>query len=243
MESLRAKATSSLKVESLQTDDVAIEKIKKLRHAPLRDFGPDDVYVRRMWLTGDKLNSRFGQFRTRDLPHVAALSIDAPVMVGHQIETMPIGRIFDAKLEEYADGTFVVTSFYWPRATAMGESLVSAIDFGLAGEASISFIFEKTTCGVCGGDMRDYQTCKHYPGETDEKTGKMGFYYYDGIQSIYEGSIVARGAHPDTKFGFMGALSQAREDVYSELMNKPKRKHASRRVIDMAGQVLNREVT
>lgn len=240
MKSLNATLMTSLKTESLQIDDQVVSKIKGLTHAPLREFGPDDIYARRCWLTGDKLNSRFGQFRTNDLPMLSALCVDAPVLVGHDMSMMPIGRFFDSKVEQHAGGTFIVPAFYWPRSTEMANRLAAAIDFGLAGEASIRFTFETATCGLCGKDMRSGD-CPHYPGEKDEKTGRVAFYYYDGVNYVYEGSIVARGAHPDTKFGLLGALSNASDDVYDELMNKPK-VSTGRRVIDMSGHVLNREV-
>lgn len=241
MKSLNATLMTSLKTESLQIDDQVMLKIKGLTHAPLREFGPDDIYARRCWLTGDKLNSRFGQFRTKDLPNLSALTIDAPVLVGHDMSMMPIGRFFDSKVEQHAGGTFIVPAFYWPRSTEMASSLAAAIDFGLAGEASIRFSFETPTCGLCGKDMRFGSDCPHYPGEPDEKTGKVAFYYYDGVTYVYEGSIVARGAHPDTKFGLLGVLSNESDDAYSQLMNKSKMM-TKRRVIDIGGNVLNREV-
>jgi len=241
MKSLNATLMTELRTETLAVDEGVVSKIKSLTHAPLRDFGPDDIYARRCWLTGDKLNSRFGQFRTKDLPHLSALTVDAPVLVGHDMSMVPIGRFFDSRLEQHAGGTFIVPAFYWPRSTEVADYLAAAIDFGLAGEASISFTFETATCGICGGNMRSYDECKHYPGEEDEKTGRVAFYYYDGVNSVYEGSVVARGAHPDTKFGLLGSLSGDSDDVYAQLMEKPKRK-AGRRVIDLGGNVLNREV-
>jgi len=195
----------------------------------LKALKPEDVYVRGMRLVGDKVTAHFGKMRTSDLPHVAALTVGAPVLVGHQKQSRPIGRFFDARVE----ANFVIAPFFVPATRSDAKDLMTDIDSGVASEASISFAFTQPTCSACGKDMRS-MACEHYPGRD------AVFFYFDGVTRVLEGSIVYRGAHPDTGFVTLGQMEAALalDEDWRALTQKGQRK---RRVFVMGGRRVWRE--
>jgi hypothetical protein len=230
------QAMANLSLENLSVTAGHIQKINALHPRPLKALKPEDVYVRGMRLVGDRVTAHYGRIRTTDLPHVAELTIGAPVLVGHQKQTRPIGRFFDASVED----RFVIAPFFVPVARSDARDLITDIDSGVASEASISFTFTQPTCGKCGKDMRATE-CPHSPGRDG------AFFYFDGITKVLEGSIVYRGAHPDTGFfsisecGARSAHPKAslgKDEDWQALIHKPRRKT---RVFLMGGQPIRRK--
>ena len=180
-----------------------------------------------MKLTGDQLNSQRGRFRTKDLPELAKKTVGAPVLIGHQKQSRPIAKFFDGKVRDFGEqGRFTVNGFFFPSARSDASDLALDLDAGILNEASISFRCTTLTCSECGEDIRTSK-CPHFLTEENEV-----FYFYDGIEDVLEGSIVFRGAHPNT-----GIVEMNKADRQTELW-KPKR---TRRFI-RAGQTIERSV-
>jgi hypothetical protein len=196
-----------------------VEQINAL--APPDPIKENQIYIRRCRLVGDAVNNQNGRFRTADMPLLLQLTNGAPLMVGHDTYTLPIGKFFGGRLEMVGGVTFIEPNFYWMRAAELAEDLHANIDGGIYREASIGFSFETPTCSICGEDIRSIDKCKHIPGQ--EYDGAMCFYWYDGLQSVNEGSIVYRGAHAGTGFDKLeGILTTKGTKITKEILDKDK---------------------
>lgn len=195
-----------LREAGLVTDD-DVRQINTLRNPPPVPVSQRDVYVRRCRLAGDAVDAYFGRFRTDDLPRLLALTQGAPLLVGHNKQSLGVARFFGGAVEEHDGVRFIVPKFYWLRGHSSADDLRVAIDGGIYHEASISFVFARPTCSVCGEDIR---SCEHLPGAESPV-----FYYYDEIEAVLEGSLVYRGAQPGTGFslGRRGVYESAPEPV------------------------------
>ena len=169
--------------------------IQALPNPPLTPLRPDDIHVRRCCLASDAVDSRFGRFRSTDLPRLLELLQGAPVLIGHDRRTLGVARFFGGSVEKRGEVRWLVPRFYWPRAHSAAEDLRVMLDAGVYTEASIAFVYTTPTCSVCGEDIRG---CAHWPGR--EYRGETCFFYYDGIERVTEGSLVYRGAANGTGF-------------------------------------------
>jgi hypothetical protein len=173
--------------------------VDNLRLSTGLDLNADDVFIRKCRLAGNIKDCYGGKFRTDFMPKLLKMTDGIPLLIGHQKDKAPLGRFFGGSVEsvKYQDqfADFIVPNFYWPRAVSWGKDMQLLIDSGIYAEASISFSFQKPTCGICSKDIR---TCKHLAniqaGEPD------AFFYYDQVQGVHEGSIVYKGAEPGTGF-------------------------------------------
>ena len=68
-----------------------LTKINSL--GPLKPLSESDVFVRAMKLTGNQLNSQGGRFFDEDMPKLAAMSVGAPVLIGHLKSSKPIASL------------------------------------------------------------------------------------------------------------------------------------------------------
>jgi hypothetical protein len=187
--------TGTLMRESCHASEEDIARIRALPNPPLVKLNADEIHVRRCRLASDGVDSRYGRFRTEDLPKLLELAQGAPVMVGHDRRTLGVARFFGGAVEKRGDVAYVVPRFYWPKAHSRAEDLRVMIDTGVYNEASIAFLYQKPTCSICGEDLR---SCAHWPGRTYD--GTLCFFYYDGVERVTEGSLVYRGAAPGTGF-------------------------------------------
>jgi hypothetical protein len=172
-----------------------LDLIQRLPNPPLLPLTEDDIYVRRCRLAGEVIDSHGGCFRGEDLTTLLKLTWGAPTLIGHNRQTVGVGRFFGGRIEEHQGHRYIVPKFYWLKAHSKAEDLRVNIDGGIYSEASIAFTFRHPTCSICGEDIR---SCQHWPGE--EYDSQTCFFYYDGIDQVMEGSIVYRGATPGTGF-------------------------------------------
>lgn len=175
--------------------DTDLEQIKSLKKPPLIDLTPEDVYIRKVRLAGDKIDAYGGRFRTEDLGKVLKMTDGLPLLIGHKKDTLGIARFFNGSVEEYEGANYITPRFYWLKKHSKAEDLKISIDGGLVNEASISFTFKRPTCSICGEDIR---TCSHQVGKNYPNTHEPCFYYYDEIVRVNEGSLVYKGAEPGT---------------------------------------------
>lgn len=147
-----------------------------------------DVIIRAMYIISDKVNSYGGQFDRSDLPSIAKLIIDSPVLIGHDKSGLPVARNFWAETIEKNGRLWVKSYFYWLKKAEGAEKLQINIDSGIYKECSVSFTYSFPECSVCGKDIRN---CGH-------QVSKDVSFYYRGVDKILETSLVYRGSIPDT---------------------------------------------
>jgi hypothetical protein len=204
MEKLLGKIEAKLQEKKVENSREAGEEVSdelisliNSRIKPPKPVTKEDVYVRTMFLVSDEVNSYGGRFPIEELPNIAELLIDSPVIVGHTKEKLPIARNFKAELVNKDGRTWVKVWFYWLKNSKEALSLKENIDHGIYKECSLGFVFEYPECSVCGEDMR---RCQHVPFKTYQ-TGdgeKEAFFNYRNITKVLETSLVYRGAVPNT---------------------------------------------
>ncbi|EQB63818.1 MAG: hypothetical protein RBG1_1C00001G1397 [candidate division Zixibacteria bacterium RBG-1] len=177
----------------------------------------EEIFIRAMYLISDKVNSYGGCFPQEEHPHLAKLIIDAPVLIGHNKEKLPVARNFNAELVYRDNAPWIKVWFYWLKNSEGGNSLKENIDHGIYKEGSIGFSFEFPECSVCGQDIRK---CEHIPFRSYlDQSGqeKQAHFNYRKTLKILETSLVYRGAIPGTSFSrdlgfYQKSLSEIDED-------------------------------
>lgn len=147
-----------------------------------------DVIIRAMYIISDGINLFGGRFDRADLPAIARLFIDSPVLVGHDRSGLPVARNFWAETVEKGGRLWVKSYFYWLKQAEGATKLKLNIDSGIYKECSVSFTYSLPECSACGGDIR---YCGHL-------VSRDIFFYYRGVEKILETSLVYRGSIPGT---------------------------------------------
>lgn len=175
--------------------------------SPETPVSAGDVYIRRMLIVSDRVNSFGGCFPAEEHSRLAELLVDSPVLVGHRKDSLPIGRTFHAEAVERDGARWVLGYFYWLKATDGAEDLRRQIDQGIVKECSIGFVFGRAECSICGNDIRE---CEHQPLVTYRVGGHERECHFDyrDIRKVLETSLVYRGATPGTKVGAELAVPQ-----------------------------------
>ncbi|MCX7835941.1 MAG: hypothetical protein N2450_07745 [bacterium] len=186
-------ATCCLEKGCASEEDLAT--IYALPNPPLVPLTVEDLYVRRCRLAGTAVDQKGGCFRKQDLPLLLKLVQGAPALIGHNHQSIAIARFFGGNIEQLGEYEYIVPKLYWLKDHSRAEDLRLEIDGGLVTEASIAFVFQQATCNLCERDLR---LCQHQVGEWYD--GVLCHYWYDGIESVLEGSLVYRGAEPFTAF-------------------------------------------
>jgi len=164
---------------------------------PPTPIGPEDIYIRAMYVVSDEVNSFGGRFPVEEHDRLAELLVDSPVMVGHRRDKLPIARNFYAVTVERDGRRWVKSYFYWLKSAAGADNLRENIDGGIYKECSIGFTFLFPECSICGKDIR---TCEHEPLASYEVDGRKVtcHFNYRRIERVLETSLVYRGAVNDT---------------------------------------------
>ena len=197
---LQSSSLGQLKAElaesvGLVSDDL-IDKLNGNCRPPEK-LGVDDVHIRAMYIVSDEVNSYGGRFPVDEHERLVELLIDAPVLVGHRQDKLPVGRTFHALQVERDGKPWVKSYFYWLKSADRAENLLKNIDGGVYKECSIGFSFRLPECSICGKDIR---LCEHEPfakyplpgGET------VCHFNYRQIEKVLETSLVYRGAIRNT---------------------------------------------
>jgi hypothetical protein len=199
--------------EPKKTSDEDLAIINKLSNGPLRKLTADDVLTRAILILGeDKTtkqsihpeNRKIGKRNFTILSDLCKLSAGAPMMIGHNTDDMPWGRIYQASVRKDIPGHEAILEHkFWCMNDQEGQSLINKIDGGILSEGSISYRFRTLCCSVCGSVMgsmlnkRKVEPCNHRIGEVYNGV-ECCFIPYD-IANVMETSIVYRGAYPKTK--------------------------------------------
>jgi hypothetical protein len=146
---------------------------------------------------------------------MAELVIDAPVLVGHDHQKLPIARNFKAEIVEKNGTAWLAAHFYWLASSDGAENLLKNIDGGIYKEVSAAFLFETPECSICGRDVRG---CEHIPFRQyalPNGSLRPGFFWYRNVSKILETSLVFRGAVPGTKITVPLAGAGQKEEVFT----------------------------
>jgi hypothetical protein len=184
------------------TPGVEAEQIDRINRnvSPEQPVRAGEVYIRRMLILSDRVNSFGGRFPAEEHARLAELLVDSPVLVGHRKDSLPIGRTFHAECVSRGGVRWVLSYFYWLKATRGAEDLRRQIDQGIVKECSIGFVFGRAECSICGCDIRE---CEHEPLASYRVSGveRRCWFDYRDIRKVLETSLVYRGATPDTRVG------------------------------------------
>lgn len=184
------------------------------RVGPNRLLENDDVFIRKMLLASDQVNSFGGRFDKNELVKMADLVVNCPVLVGHNHQKLPVARNFKAELVEKTGVTWLATHFYWLAESDGAKNLLQNIDGGIYKEVSAAFLFEMPECSVCGRDIR---SCEHIPFRryASPAAGREpAFFWYRNVTKILETSLVYRGAVPGTKITVPTAEAAAQNQEF-----------------------------
>lgn len=192
-------STGLTKPDLTRSDDTS-GQFDQLLAKVLRDSNGIDagqVFVRSMWVVSDEVNSYGGVLSSGSHPQIAELMLGAPILVGHQTDSLPIARVFHTMVAERDGRSWVRAFFYWLREAEGAETLRANIDGGIYQECSISFLYTKPICLLCHQDVRE---CGHEPNREYRMHGRRQVcnFRYDGISKVLECSLVYRGAIPNT---------------------------------------------
>ncbi len=165
---------------------------------------PDNIFIRAMFVVSDSVNAYGGRFDRVDLPEIARMFIDSPVLIGHNKGGLPVARNFWAETIEKDGKLWIKSYFYWLKQTENAERLALNIDAGIYKECSVSFVYDKPECSACGQDIR---TCGH-------QISKDIHFYYRGVEKILETSLVYRGAIPGTSITDQLAIENVNPGIF-----------------------------
>ncbi len=206
--------------------DEQLSKINKLKkNGPNTEMTRDDIHVRSMIIMGEEPTSHMSIHPERILNGKKVLILSqlqkglpgAGMLEGHNFDTTPWGRIFDAtiidSLKGY-DGKVVKLWFYFLK-NDKGNDIAKEIDSGIRAEGSISYTYEKPLCSICHGkigyswemEARDKRCTDHRIGNTYDVAGgeQVCYWYPSKITSVLEVSSVFAGAYPKTKTDYAKA--------------------------------------
>ncbi len=181
------------KLASLSIDRESLLLELNRRIAPKQPLTTENINLGVLHAASNQVNIQGGCFEQAELERLADLLIDAPVMVGHQKQELPIGRVFKADLITRDGAPWLRAFFYWSQLHPRAEELRSGIDSGIYRECSLGFLYHRPECAICREDMR---RCRHRVNEVVQVGTRSlrAFYYYKEIQKVLEISLVYRGA-------------------------------------------------
>ena len=205
MENLTGRLNITALGESEDDKDSIVTEINRVIK-PAQPATTESVYIGVLMAASNQVNAQGGCFAREELAQLADLVIDAPVLIGHKKNELPIGRVFRGEIVDRAGSPWLRALFYWHRNQANAEEIKTGIDSGIYKECSLGFLYAKPECGVCRGDMRQ---CRHRVNEVVRLGGReiRAFYYYKQIERVLEISLVYRGAVAGTSVSTLSANS------------------------------------
>lgn len=197
MDNLSGHLTAKLAEKGEAYEKSLVDQINIMIKPP-KPVTSDEVYIRAMYIVSDQINSQGGCFDPDEMERMMELLIDAPVMVGHKRDSLPVARNFKVERVEREGRLWLKSYFYWMKESRGAEDLRNNIDGGIYKECSVSFLFQLPECSICGQDIR---SCRHVPfQEYDGSDGsrEVAHFKYRRVEKVLETSLVFRGAVPDT---------------------------------------------
>ena len=197
MEKLIGALSITTACDTAEDKQQLVDEINRVAQPP-QPVTVDTVYIGLLHAASNEINLQGGCFEAAELTQLSELIVDAPVMVGHQKQELPIGRVFRGEVVHRNGVPWLQAYFYWHRDQCDADALKAGIDAGIYKECSLGFLYGKPECCICREDMRH---CRHRTNEIVRLGGRdvRAFYYYKQIEKVLEVSLVYRGAVPGTR--------------------------------------------
>lgn len=154
--------------------------------------------------------------------------------------TMPFGRYFASEIVTDSNGVKQLDGLMYMKAGQKTyvsdfttDDINSQLDSGILSDSSVSIGWGKSQCSICGNDIRDYENCPHWPGETYKVNGVDMLCFIIAKPAdpgmvdrsiMIENSLVCAGAYPDAghiplSLSMQGNQQTEQEQGYQELNN------------------------
>jgi len=160
--------------------------LEAIRKYALRDVTAEDVFLGKMALANTAVDRSHERIPLPYLRRFAETLPGKPVMTGHDLGSLPVGRFYEADVIPRADGEHeIIARYYLPADSPLRKS----VDLGIASGVSIQGRADSRTCSVCA---KTYDRCPHDAGK--EYDGQRCIAEWGGDVERYEsveGSFVA----------------------------------------------------
>jgi len=125
-----------------------------------------------------------------------------PLIHGHMMDTVPVGRVFKAGLQLDAAGNAELRTLWYIDPTE--QELAAKIDAGSLDEVSVQFLASQILCSECGFDYRgEDATWANFESRTCSNGHEIGsdgvHVMLNGLDQFTELSLVTRGAASNPK--------------------------------------------
>lgn len=199
----RYESRAKIAPDSVEIDDAMLEQINQYALKPLTT---NDVYVRSMYIVNDQVDSYDSKFTHESLIQIAGMLPGESVLKGHDVRTLPVARFFKSTVTQKpgSDALWVRAWFYWVKGTAEADDLLRNIDGGVYREVSLCWLYNKSTCSICGADIWQ---CSHNPGDYYEN--ELCYYEMSEIKEVLEGSFVYKGGQMGTELAGVREIGRA----------------------------------
>lgn len=196
------------------------EQLAKINRFTKTPLSADDVYVHSFRLLGTGyIPSRYLQF-DRSLMDIYKANVnngDVVQIADHTFGntwvdkvTIPFGRFFEGEVvqdgEKYQlDGSmFMAKNARTYIQDFTTDDISQQIDAGILHDSSVSVTWGFSECSICHNDIRDYDQCRHYPGQQYVVNDQVVTCSViakprpsNDNSMMIENSIVCAGAYPD----------------------------------------------
>ncbi len=186
------------------------EQLTAINALTRREFAADELYVGYIDLANDQVDRMWERFPVAILRQFAETAPGCSMLIGHDVESAPIGLFFDAKVVKESDVNWLRCWYFIPK-TAGNEHDRTMLDAGVYRYASIGFGAADPTeknaaprldliCDICGGNWSRWWEeggcTEHMPGVkyTLGKESVVCTLHFEGQARMVEGSIVYLGA-------------------------------------------------
>lgn len=140
----------------------------------LESLTPEQVFVGRMALCNDQYDRRHERIPESYLKRFVDTGVGKSVLTGHNYNTDPVGRFFDAEIRKTAGRLDYVPSYYM----MSDDPLVPKIKAGIIKHVSVGFYPDIRICDLCEKDYDgwwnsdDDDYCTHLKGREYEVNGQ-----------------------------------------------------------------------
>ncbi len=170
--------------------------LKKINRYTRREFQAEEVYTFSVLLCDNEIDRDGERFTVAALEKLAGLFLGKTGIFNHSMQAQnQTARIYDCEVERDSGRTTqcgepytrLVGKAYLPRSEKNSDFILE-LESGIKKEVSVGCAVAKTTCSICGADLKK-DGCAHRKGRTYE--GKICCTVLDEPTDAYEWSFVA----------------------------------------------------
>lgn len=176
--------------ERIDASSPDLELVRKF--ALKKDLGADDVWLGRMHLCNDRYDRMSERIPPEYLARIAATAPGKAVLGGHDTRSLPLARMYDARVVKDGQNSYVQADYFVNLGTQRGRDLASDIEAGVLKDVSVTATCGPRLCDVCGAPSKPSKFspmpvpgCEHTPGQMHE-TKKVTATYDPGFAHLVE---------------------------------------------------------